>query len=184
MRFNERREWHYDPDPFRLSETQTALLIHAEYVKKMSPRNPYPKFYEVDRRSEKVDDLWHVSLDDRTVFSRVLEIPVIVQSERPDWRLTRVGITPQQKHKVWMANLLLQEADYFPARGDVMYYNGYRNMIVNVVLEPNGYWQQTNVWLGLICDTIIPADGDARPLINPGVPPPSERIPRITTADA
>jgi hypothetical protein len=173
--FDQRKEWHYDPEMFRLNETQTALMIHAEYVKAMSPK-PYPKFYEVDRRSEKVDDLWHVSLDERTVFARVIEMPVIINAERPDWRLTRVGLAPQQKYKVWMANLLLQAVDWFPQRGDLMYYNGYRNMIINVVLEPMAYWQQTNVWLGLICETIIPADGDARPLINPGVPPLSETV--------
>lgn len=175
MRFKERKEWHYDPEVFRLADVQTALQIHHEYIRRSSPR-PYPPMYEVDRRSEKVDQLWHVSLDERTVFSRVIQIPIMVNAERPDWRLTRVGITPQQKYKVWMSNLGLQEADWFPMRGDIMYYNGYRNMILNVVLEPTSYWQQTNVWLGLVCETIIPADGDARPLINPGDPPPSERI--------
>lgn len=176
MKFDQRKEWHYSPDVFQISDTQLALSIHAEYVKKMSPSNPYPKFYEVDRRSEKIDELWHVSLDERTVFSRVIEMPVIVQAERPDWRLTRVGIAPMQKYKVWMANNLLREADWFPSRGDIMYYNGYRNMIVNVVLEPNAFWGQTNVWLGLICETCIPADGDARPVVNPGVLAPREII--------
>jgi hypothetical protein len=173
--FNQRKEWHYDPEMFRLTDTQTALTIHAEYIQRTSPR-PYPKFYEVDRRSEKSDDLWHVSLDERTVFSRVIEMPVLIQAERPDWRLTRVGIAPLQKYKVWMANLLLQKMDWFPMRGDIMYYNGYRNLLINVVLEPTSYWQQTNVWLGLVCETCIPADGDARPLLDPGVPPPAERI--------
>lgn len=176
MRFGERKEFTYDPELFRASpDVNTALMIHAEYIKAMSPQ-PYPKFYEVDRRSEKVDQLWHVSLDERTVFSRVVEMPVIINAERPDWRLTRVGLAPQQKYKVWMANNHLRAADWFPQRGDIMYYNGYRNMIINVVLEPMAFWHQTNVWLGLICETIIPADGDARPLINPGVSPPSESI--------
>lgn len=160
---------------YRLADVQMALTVHAEYIKSVSPR-PFPKWYEVDRRSEKYDQLWHVSLDARTVFSRIIEIPILVKAERPDWRLTRIGITPQQQYKVWMSNLALQEADWFPCRGDILYYNGYRNMIVNVVLEPTSYWQQSNVWLGLVCETIIPADGDARPLINPGDPPPSERI--------
>lgn len=103
-------------------------------------------------------------------------MPVIIQAEKPDWRLTRVGIVPQQRYKVWMGNLLLEKAEWFPMRGDIMYYNGYRNMIINVVLEPTSYWQQTNVWLGLVCETCIAADGDARPLIDPGNPPPAERI--------
>lgn len=175
MKFDERKEWHYDPEQYRLSDTGIALKMNAEYTRVSSPR-PYPKFYEVDRRSEKYDDLWHVPLDERTVFARVIEMPVIIKAERPDWRLTRIGLAPQQKYSVWMSNLLLKEADWFPARGDLMYFNGYRNMIINVVLDPNSYWQQTNVWLNLVCETYIPADGDARPLINPGAPPPSERI--------
>jgi len=175
MTFNERKEWHYDPDRFRAQDTQLALKIHAEYIERMSAKPP-PVFYEVDRRSERIDALWHVSLDDRTVFSRSLEMPVIVQTERPDWRLTRVGIVPKQKHKVWMANLLLQKANWFPMRGDIMYYNGYRNMLVNVVLEPTSYWQQTNVWLGLVCETIVAPDGDTRPVVDPGVLAPAERI--------
>lgn len=176
MVFLERKEFLYDPELFKQQpDVNTALTIHSEYISRMSPRPP-PKFYEVDRRSEKYDDLWHVSLDERTVFSRVIEMPVIIQAERPDWRLTRVGIVPQQKYKVWMANLLLAQHDWFPNRGDIMYYNGYRNMIINVVLEPTSYWQQTNVWLGLVCETAIPAEGDARPLVNPGKPPPAERI--------
>lgn len=175
MTFSERKEFHYDPELFRSADVQTALKFHSEYISKHSPR-PLPKFYEVDRRTERYDDLWHVSLDERTVFSRVIEMPVLIQSERPDWRLTRVGIVPQQKHKVWMGNLLLQEADWFPMRGDTVYFNGYRNMIINVFLDPTSYWQQTNVWLGLVCETIIPADGDARPLPDPGNPPPSGRL--------
>lgn len=178
MRFAERKQWLYDPELGRLSETATALKFHAEYIKMHSPKPPLavPKFFEVDRRSSKVDQLWHMPLDERTVFSRELSPPVLIYKERPDWRLTKVGLTPQQKHKVWMANLHLQEIDWFPNRGDMMFYDGYRHMIMNVVLEPNAYWGQTNVWLGLICETIIPADGDARPLIDQSVAVPRERI--------
>ena len=175
MRFAERKQFLYDPDVFKLNDTGTALMIHAEAVKKFSP-NPQPKFMEVDRRTTKYDTLWHVSLDDRTVFSRVLDIPAIVTKERPDWRLTRVGIVPQQKHKFWVANLILQQVDYFPVRGDMVYYDGYRHMIINTVLEPNAFWAQTNVWLGMVCETIIPAEGDARPLINLGEPAPAEIV--------
>ena len=176
VKFTERKEWHYDPVLFRLADTQIALGIYAEYTK-MHSANPPPRFFEVDRRSTKIDHLWHIPLEDRTVFSRQIDnMPVILQKERPDWRLTRIGLTPQQKHKVWMANLLLQKADWFPNRGDLMFFDGYRHMIVNVVLEPNAYWQQTNVWLGLVCETIIPADGDARPLIDQSVAVPRELI--------
>jgi hypothetical protein len=173
VRFNERKEFHYDPEIFRLSDTQTALRIHAEYVRKGSPR-PMPRFFEVDRRSAKIDALWHVPLDDRTVFSRDFEMAALIQRERPDWRLTRVGIVPQQKHKFWLANVILQEMDYFPMRGDMIFYDGYRHMIVKPVLEPSSYWHQTNVWLGLVCETVIPAEGDARPVPNVALPVPAE----------
>ncbi len=173
MRFSDRKEFNYDPQLFGLADVQTALRIHSEYVKIHSAR-PTPRFFEVDRRSAKIDHLWHVPLDDRTVFSRTIDMPAIMQFERPDWRLTRVGLVPQQKCKVWMANLLLQEYDWFPMRGDLVYWNGYRHMIINVVLDPSSFWQQTNVWLGLVCETVIPAEGDARPLTNMGVAVPRE----------
>jgi len=129
---------------------------------------------EVDRRSAKYDKLWHVPLDDRTVFSRILDIPSLNTHEKTDWRLTKVGIVPQRKDKFTLSNLLLQEFDYFPVRGDMVFYNGYRYMIINVVLEPQAYWHQTNVWMGLVCECVIPPEGDARPLVNLGVAAPSE----------
>ena len=175
MRFIERKQWFYDAAVFGLADTQTALTIHAEFIRAHSPKPP-PQFFEVDRRSEKVDHLWHVPLDERTVFSREIAMPVIVQKERPDWRLTRVGLTPQQKHIIWMANKLLAEADWFPNRGDMMFYDGYRHMIINVYLKPEAFWAQTNVWLGLICETVLPADGDARPVLDPSVAVPREKI--------
>lgn len=175
MRFTERKEWHYDGLLVKRADVQTALAIHAEYIDKNTPIPP-PKFLEVDRRSEKFDPLWHVSLDERTVYSRTLDIPAIVKASKPDWRLTKAGLTPQQQYKFYVANLHLEEYDYFPMRGDLIYYNGYRNMIVNVVLEPESYWLQTNIWLGLVCETIIPADGDARPVTNMGELAPRENI--------
>jgi hypothetical protein len=176
VKFTERKEWLYDMAMFGLADTQTALTIHSEYIRTHSPIPP-PRFFEVDRRSAKFDHLWHVPLDERTVFSREISaMPVLVQKERPDWRLTKVGLVPQQKHKIWMGNLLLQQADWFPNRGDLMFYDGYRHMIINVVLEPTAFWGQTNVWLGLICETVIPADGDARPVIDPSVAVPRESI--------
>ncbi len=144
-------------------DTKRALAIHAEYVKKGSPQ-PFPKFLEVDRATAKYDDLWHMPLDSRTQFSRTLDIPSIVNKEKADWRLTKIGVVPQQKHKFWLSNLGLQAADYFPLRGDMVVYGGYRHMIINVSLEPNAFWLQTNVWLGLVVECCIPADGDAKPL--------------------
>ena len=168
MRYTERNELLYDPELFKRVDVATAARFHSEAVKKMSPQPP-PKFFEVNRKDSKVDPLWHMPLDGRTTFDRELEIPCIVKQDRPDWRLTKVGMVPKQKCTFWMDNLLLKEADYFPSRGDFVWYNGYRNLIINVVLEPNGFWQQTNVWLGLIVETIIPVDGDARPLAEPAV---------------
>jgi hypothetical protein len=173
MKFTERKEWLYDPLVFQRKDTQTALRIHREWTKKHSP-NPAPKFFEVDRATAKFDQLWHVPLDDRTVFSRTLEIPAINTQEKPQWRLTKIGLVPQRKDKFTMSNLILQEFDYFPNRGDLVFYNGYRYMIVNVVIEPNAYWHQTNVWMGLVVECMIPPEGDARPVPNLSVPTPSE----------
>lgn len=173
MRFKERKQWLYDAEVFTRKDTDTALKIHAEYVRRHSPINPMPRFFEVNRDAEKFDPLWHEPLAERTQFNREFEMPVIIKSVRPDWRLTKIGLVPQQQHKVWMANLILEEVDWWPERGDMMFYNGYRHMIINVVLEPEAFWQQTNVWLGLSCETIIPATGDARPIVNP-----AEAVPR------
>lgn len=173
MKFNERKDWLYDPELFKRSDTVTALKIHAEYVQKHSGR-PTPVFLEVDRASAKYDALWHMPLDNRTQFSRTVEMPAIIKFERPDWRLTKVGIVPQKKMTTWLANLLMQEFDYFPVRGDMVVYEGYRYMIINVSLTPESYWQQTNVWLGMICECCIPPEGDARPLLEIQKPVPSE----------
>lgn len=176
VKFQERREFLYDQELFGRQDVALALGLHAEYIKVHSPKNPQPRVMEVDRRSEKFDPLWHVSVDERTVFSREFEMPMLIKAQRPDWRLTRIGLVPQQQCKFWMANLHLQQADWFPMRGDYIFWNGYRNIIVNVVLEPETFWQQTNVWLGLVCETVIPAEGDARPVINPAHAVPRERI--------
>lgn len=175
MKFTERREWLYDPQVFGRKDVQIALRIHAEATRKHSGRPP-PTFMEVDRRSAKYDALWHVPLNDRTAFSRTIPIPAINTFERPDWRLTKVGIVPQRKDKFTLSNLLLREADYFPVRGDMVFWNGYRYMIIKVVLDPLGYWQQTNVWLGLVCECVIPPDGDARPLLDLSNPVPDELL--------
>lgn len=174
MKFAERKEFLYDQELFGRKDVSVALSLHAEYIRVNSPKNPMPMVFEVDRRSEKFDPLWHVPLDERTVFSRTFEMPTLVKTKRPDWRLTKVGLVPQQHCEFWMANLHLQEKDWFPMRGDLIYWNGYRNMIVNVVLDPTSFWQQTNVWLGIMCETVIPADGDARPVTDAGVAAPRE----------
>jgi hypothetical protein len=173
MRFRERKEFLYDPALWRRSDTQTALTLYREHVRASAPR-PYPKFFEVDRRSQIIDSLWHVPLDSRTAFSRVLEIPCINTHEKNRWRLTKTGRFAQRVDKFTIANLDLREFDYFPEGGDLVYYNGYRYMIDHVSLEPQGYWHQTNVWMGLVIECFIPPDGDARPVVNPGEAVPSE----------
>lgn len=175
MRFSERKEWTYDQELYGRADVQTALSLHAEYIRVASPK-PYPTVFEVDRDGARFDALWHMPLDERTVFKRTFGMPVMIKTERPDWRLTKVGLVPQQRCQFWMANLHLQAADWFPMRGDLIYWNGYRNMIVDVVLDPTTFWQQTNMWLGLVCQTVIPADGDARPVTNQGEAVPRERL--------
>ena len=165
MRFTERKEWLYDPIVFTRKDSETALRIHREATRKFSPRPP-PTFMEVDRRSCKYDALWHVPLENRTVFTRTMEIPAVNKFTKPDWRLTKLGIVPQRRDTFILDHLLLKEFDYFPVRGDMVFFNGYRYMIVNVNLAPEGYWQQTNVWLGLACECQIPPEGDARPLVD------------------
>lgn len=173
MRFLERKEWLYDPDLFSRADTVTALRVHREATRRFSPRPP-PTFLEVDRRSCKYDALWHMPLDDRTVFSRSLPIPAVNKFQKPDWKLTKFGIVPQRRDTFILDNSILQEFDYFPVRGDMVFFNGYRYMIVSVTLAPEGYWQQTNVWLGMQVDCIIPPDGDARPVVNLSEPAPAE----------
>jgi hypothetical protein len=187
MRYEERKEFLYDMEIFRRSDSQTALQIQAEYVRTFSPI-PYPIFFEVNREETKMDDLWHMPLTERTTFSRQLNVPALVNFEKPDWRLTKLGIKPIQRFKFWLANLHLHpedttaktdpkpiRLDYFPLRGDMIYYIGYRLMIINVVLDPKAYWGQTNLWLGLICEASIVPDGDARPLVNLGQATPAEK---------
>src|SRR5208283_4306912 len=156
MKYAERKEFLYDSEVFLRKDTQTALQIHAEYVRVSSPI-PYPKFFEVDRSTTKMDFLWHMPPTERTTFSRTLDVPAIATFEKPDWRMTKLGLKPTQRFKFWLANLHLHpldtvtknvpksiHLDYFPLRGDLIYYIGYRLMIINVVLEPKAYWAQTN----------------------------------------
>ena len=173
MKFNERKDFLYDATVFRRSDVATALGIHKEMVSKHSPMPP-PRFFEVDRSEGNFDPLWHMPVGQRTVFSRQIDMPALVTFQKPDWRLTMIGVVPQRRDNFWLDNTLLLEADYFPMRGDMVFYNGYRYIVINVVIEPNGYWHQTNVWLGLICECEIAIDGDARPVVNPAVRVPAE----------
>ena len=174
MQFTDRRDFLYDPAIFHLKKSSaTAARIHAEWVTKHSP-SPYPIFMEVDRDNSQMDPLWHIPVKSRTQFSRELSIPVIFKSEKPRHRITKAGAVPTQTHQMIMSHNILQKFNYFPVRGDLVYFNGYRNMITNVVMDPAGYWQQTNFWLGLYVETRIPPSGDAKPVVNPGQVEPSE----------
>ena len=164
MKFTERPEFHYDPEVFKLSDVQTALKIHHEMVVKHSAR-PRPKFFELDRSVEKLDALWHIPLaNGRDLISRTLELSAINQFVKNDWRLTKVGLTPTRRDVFWLSFLGLQEADYFPQRGDLVWWNGYRYMLVRVDMPPEAYWQQTNVWLGLKVECTVTPEGDAMPM--------------------
>ena len=63
----------------------------------------------------------------------------------------------------------------------MLYFNGYRHMIINVIIDPQAMWQMTNVWLALLCETTIPAEGDARPVLDPGNAVPRELTPQTRT---
>ena len=129
---------------------------------------PPPRFMEVDRHNSQIDTLWHVPLPERTGISRQIDIPAINYFEKPQWTLTAQGLVPKRTDKFWMANSILadESIDYFPERGDMVFWNGYRYAIINVVLPPDAYWQQTNVWLGLYVECAIVPEGDAKPLVD------------------
>ena len=164
MRYTQRKEFLYDPEVFHRSpDVNTALSIYHEFVVKHAP-HPTPRFFEVNRDTADIDPLYHVPLAPRTQFSRELDLPCLNMFQRPDWRLTRLGLVPQRRDQFHLANLTLKEADYFPTRGDLIYWTGYRYLIINVVVPPDAYWQQTGVWLGLACECAIAPEGDASPL--------------------
>jgi hypothetical protein len=176
MKYHERPEFNYDPDIFKLADTQIALRIQKEVVEKHSAK-PRPKFFEVERKSSSVDHLWHVSLSSRTPFSREMELPALNFFKKPTWRMTQIGLIPQRQDNFWLAHLTLIEVDYFPMRGDMVYWNGNRYIVVNVSMPPDAYWQQTNVWLGLAVECVIPPEGDVTLSMaaNPGVAIPAEK---------
>jgi hypothetical protein len=175
MKFTDRREFLYDPEVFSRFDTQTALKIHDEFVFRHSGK-PFPRFFEVDRTGNQIDPLWHQPVAVRTQISRKLDIAAIVQFEKLNWTLVRLGRVPQQKVKYWISNLSMQRANYFPLQGDLIYWNGYRTEITTIEFEPNSFWQQTNVWLGLIAVAELVPEGDSKQLADPGAIAPAEQI--------
>lgn len=165
MLFSERKSYQYSTELCNRQDTVIALKIHNEYVLKCASR-PVPQFCEVDLSQSTIDPLWHQPLAQRQQFSRTFDIPSIVQFEKPDWKLTAIGLAPQQRYRFWMSMLSLRDSfDYFPCRGDRVLWNGYRLMITEAVVDPSAYWHQTNVWLGIVAVCQIVPDGDARPEI-------------------
>lgn len=166
MRYNDRKDWQYDPEVFAKKDVQTALKINAEYICRHSPK-PYPCFMEVDRTTDRIDPLWHIPLDSngRTPIRRSISIPAINQFSKNRAALTPTGLVNFRADQFILSNLTLAspEIDYFPERGDFVFWNGFRRVILNIELTENGYWQQTNVWLSLIVECIISPEGDAKP---------------------
>ncbi len=134
---------------------------------------------EVDRSNSQIDTLWHVPLGPRTGFSREIDIPAINYFDKPNWTLTATGLVPKRTDRFWLANNILREEciDYFPERGDMVFWNGYRYAITDVVLPPEAYWQQTNVWLGLYVQCAIVPEGDAKPFADQSKVHPPEMSP-------
>lgn len=176
MKFTDRRDFLYDAEVFKRFDTQTALRIHDEYVRKSSGK-PYPVFYEVDRSAGNMDPLWHQPISTRTQYTRTLQVPSIVTFDKLNWSLRRQGRYAEQKIRFWVGNLTLQELDYFPIPGDLVYWNGYRTEIVTPEFEPQCYWGQTNVWLGVIYSAVITPEGDAKPVPDISKPMPVEVAP-------
>lgn len=173
MKYSERKNYTYDPEIFKRRDTQTALKIHDEYVYRHSGQ-PHSKFFEVDRGPGSFDPVWNTPVSGTTKYSRTIELPSIVQFDKLDWKLARQGRAAKQRWRLWVSNLGLQKADYFPTPGDRIYHSGYLTEITAIDFEPNSYWQQTNVWLGLIVIAEIVPDGDAQPLTDPSTVPPAQ----------
>ena len=165
MKFTDRPNFIYDPAVAGLGDTVVALRIHDEYVRQHSAR-PAPLFLEVDRAVSQMDPLWHTPKAGRTQFSRQISVAAINTFERPQWTLQPIGLVPQRRDKFWLSNLSLQRVNWFPNRGDLVVWNGYRYALVDVVITPEGYWGQTGVWLGLYVLAVILPEGDAGPLDN------------------
>lgn len=176
MKFTERKEFTYDPELFKKRDAQTALRIYTEYVKRHSPR-PYPKFREVDRSSQAIDHLWHEPIGPRQQFTRELDIPILNMFEKPKYRRSKSGTQYSRYDKFILAHNILEEFDYFPIQGDSIYWNGYIYEVTLVSLEPSCYWQQTNVWMGLVVEAVTAPLGDASPAANPAVLMPAQKAP-------
>ena len=171
MLYSQRAVYQYDTKFNMLEDVAVALRIHDEYIRSFcgylpgpvpNQRVPATQFMEVDRSPGKIDPVWHMPTTPYTPFCRTLNIPAINQHGRGVLTNTKMGQVYQKKDSFWVSNLGLQAADYFPTPGDQVWYNGYRYEIFNVVIPPESIWGQTNVWLGLVCETVLVPYGDAQ----------------------
>ena len=175
MRYTDHKQFEYDPQMFSLSDTTTALKIYDEYVRRFSPRMMTPKFFEVDS-SQQIDPVRHFPVAARTQFTErsPIDLPAIIKFSKPDWRLNRNVLQPKRPTELHVSHLSLKQLDYFPGLGDIVSWGGYRWEIVSAVPPPEAYWGQTNVWLGLLIEVSLAADGDARPVQDYTEPAPAE----------
>jgi hypothetical protein len=130
VKFTEQTDFLYDPTIFSRADTQTALKIHREYIHRHGPMKdgvPAPKFFEVDWAVGQYDSLWHQPVGSRLQFTArsPLSVPAINQFVKPDWKVTRLGQTPGRRDNFWVANLDSAKLNYFPRRGDVVFWRGY-----------------------------------------------------------
>ena len=174
MRYHDRKEFTYDPQLFHRYDVITAKKLHRQYTEIHSPRNPLPQIFEVDRKSSTIDPVWNYETKSHNQFSRTLDVPGIYKQDKLNWSLRKYGQVAEQKINVILSALTLETLDYFPSRGDIIYYGGYRWAMTDIDMDPAGFWQQTNVWLGLAVVAVIDYEGDARPLANPGEAAPAE----------
>jgi len=176
MKFSERKEFVYDPQLGARADTQIALKLFDEYCKKFSAR-PTPRFFEVNRSPEHIDPVWHVPVEPRNQLSRQLDIYAINQFQKPIWSKTKTGITYQRKDVFWLSHIALQNFDWWPLQGDLVYWNGYRYIIHTIDVPGDCYWGQTGVWTGIAVTCVVPADGDAIPVFPENKIQPAEQQP-------
>lgn len=198
MKYEERKLFRFDTKLFKSNDVVTALAIQHEYVVKHSgyiTGRPAPRFFEVDREATSIDPLWHNQTTARTQFSRVLDIPAINYHQRNNWVNDRAGLKPTRTDRFWLSHLSLIDRatcdefkselhtpalkefagqNYFPTKGDCVFWDGYRYELVDVVVEGSAYWQQSGVWLGIVVVAMIVPDGDAPPLVDLSERAPSE----------
>ena len=158
MRYNDRRQFVYDPKLNALGDTRIALALHDEYISRYSPQPDKPVFFEVNRGASAVDPMWQAPVGHTILFHRELPLSAInrfqTQTFRPKLKFDSIPTdrVTTRRDQFWISNLELQRNDYFPIRGDQVYWNGYRHQITLVIVPPESYWGQTGVWLGLVCE--------------------------------